>query len=84
MERLSTKMIRFAIPIRSFATKSPAQTNLTFFFTYSLAKKPAKKKADSAVSAAFIAREKVERSRIVIVLRSFLFHYGTKNNDNVP
>jgi hypothetical protein len=36
-------MIRFAIPIRSFATKSPAQTNLTFFFTYSLAKKPAKK-----------------------------------------
>jgi hypothetical protein len=75
-------MIRFAIPIRSFATKSPAQTNLTFFLPTHLPK--TRKKADSAVSAAFIAREKVERSRIVIVPRSFRFHFGTKNNDNVP
>ncbi|KEL79389.1 hypothetical protein AB07_2826 [Citrobacter freundii] len=28
--------------------------------------------------------KKVERARIVIVPRSFQFHYGTKNNDNVP
>ncbi|HCQ6953702.1 TPA: hypothetical protein OL683_002323 [Citrobacter freundii] len=84
MERLSTKMIRFAIPIRSFATKSPAQTNLTFFFTYSLAKKPAKKKLTVPYQLHSSREKKVERARIVIVPRSFWFHYGTKNNDNVP
>ena len=28
--------------------------------------------------------EKVERARIVVVHRSFRFHFGTKNNNNVP
>ncbi|OIY24996.1 hypothetical protein BEH69_21155 [Citrobacter freundii] len=77
-------MIRFAIPIRSFATKSPAQKNLTFFFTYSLAKKPAKKKLTVPYQLHSSREKKVERSRIVIVPRSFRFHYGTKINANVP
>jgi len=37
-------MIRFAIPIRSFTTKSPANTKLTFSFTHSVVLKLAKKR----------------------------------------
>jgi len=77
-------MIRFAIPIRSFATKSPAQTNLTFFLPTHLPKNRQKKKLTVPYQLHSSREKKVERARIVIVPHSFWFHYGTKNNDNVP
>jgi hypothetical protein len=61
----STKMIRFAIPIRSFAANlRHRRISLSFYRTC----QKTGKKADSAVWLHSSQEKKVERSRIVIVL----------------
>jgi hypothetical protein len=60
-------MIRFAIPIRSFPTKSPAITNPTFPFTHFAAFKTDKKRPTTPYDLYFWQEKKVEQARIAMI-----------------
>ena len=60
-------------------------TDESYFLLYTLTCQNTVKKKLTVPCDVYSSREKkVERAPIVVVPRSFRFHFGTKNNNNVP